>query len=162
MIINAVNSYDIRTSADMNQLIDNFTFCDSLNETWLNPGSNLDPVPANQRKQIRFAILFKSKSASFSNFMSCRLSYPSEMGGQLLFVAIQAVDDNSNPSLTSNVATVYLDKYVETTPPNPPTPPTKGLSGGEIAGIVIGSLAGVFLITAGAYFGYNKYQKSKQ
>lgn len=40
--------------------------------------------------------------------------------------------------------------------------PFAGLSDGEIAGIVIGTILGVLLLVAGAFFGYKQYKKMQR
>ena len=130
-----VANYDIRMGSNFTEILDNFDNADPLNTTWIMDGYNMTPVAAHERKEIR-------------------LTYDDSMTGDILFVAVKGVDEAGLAGPLSNVPFVYLDKYAGTQ-----TPPSKGLSGGEIAGIVIGAVLGAFLIVAAVYFVVIKRRK---
>ena len=123
-------SYAIKFSEDFQEII-NSTLWDNItviNEFNVVNNESLIPVESGNKVVIEVAPdVFESD--------------------KVYFVAMKATDINDNVAKISNVA-----QFVKVTPP----PEDSGLSGGAIAGIVVGSMAGSFLLVMAGYFVYKK------
>ena len=73
-----------------------------------------------------------------------------------VFFAVRSKDESGNVSPLSNVARFVFSTWI----PDPGNPPKDGaLSGGEIAGIVIGTMAGIALCGGVGFFAWRKWMR---
>jgi hypothetical protein len=121
-------SYDIRYTTNLTLSESTFNDAIRLNNSEVladddDTSVNLDPVEANMHFSVRLSVReLKTEEGQYVKF------------------AMKAIDAANNTSPISNVARVLL--IADET----------GLNGGEIAGIVIGSVLAVFLLIVTIYF----------
>lgn len=126
-----MDKYEIRYSTSFFDVTEaNFTVGNSALVTEdVVAGGSLQPLEAGSKQNVTFVMEKEALDTTF-------------------FIALRAIDKAKKNSDVSNVASVRISLI--------PDNPEDGLSGGAIAGIVIGVLAAVVLIAAVAAFQIKK------
>eukprot|EP00095_Tigriopus_kingsejongensis_P007258 maker-scaffold286_size222086-snap-gene-1.22 protein:Tk07258 transcript:maker-scaffold286_size222086-snap-gene-1.22-mRNA-1 annotation:"hypothetical protein DAPPUDRAFT_255495" len=113
-------AYSIRFTQNSTLIVSSFNECEEIETEWLLGGSTLDPLEYGQTVQITLNATALEKDSIY-------------------IFAMKATSDKDKSSELSNQVFLALAGRTDI-PEEPNTPPTGVLSGGAIAGIVLGTL----------------------